>query len=174
MTRSVISRRRLLRSAASTWAIAFAGVGLGALGTTSCSNDSDQNDSDQSDSDQGGSGGSTGSTVVPETDLPTIPDEDFEQHTDQAVVEISVVDNSFEPRWVVVSAGTEVRWTNNGRNDHNIIAEPEGAFAGVDHGQFSAGSTHAVTFEKPGEFPYFCSLHGTPRNGQNGVIRVVA
>ncbi|MEZ5252387.1 MAG: cupredoxin domain-containing protein [Microthrixaceae bacterium] len=169
MTRPVISRRRLLRSAASTWAIAFAGVGLGALGTTSCSNDSDQ-----SDSDQGGSGGSTGSTAVPETDLPTIPDEDFEQHTDQAVVEISVVDNSFEPRWVVVSAGTEVRWTNNGRNDHNIIAEPEGAFAGVDHGQFSAGSTHAVTFEKPGEFPYFCSLHGTPRNGQNGVIRVVA
>lgn len=157
MTLNNLSRRDALRSAATLAATAaVAAFGSG------CANDPEQ----VATADPGA--GDAATTTV------DIDESDFETHTGVATLDISVVDNSFEPRWVVISAGTKVLWTNNGRNHHNIIAEPKERFPGVEHEQFPAGSVHAVTFDDPGDYPYFCSLHGTPRNGQNGVIRVVA
>lgn len=129
------------------------------------------------DSSAGGTTPTTAEAASATTAPPAVVDvaaEDFEDRSGLDTVDISVVDNSFEPRWVIVSAGAKVRWTNNGRNHHNIVAEPQGAFAGIEQDQFPNGSVHAVTFDDAGDFPYFCSLHGTPRNGQNGVIRVLS
>ena len=53
---------------------------------------------------------------VAETEIPA----DAMDLTGQATVEISVTDNLFEPGDVIVSAGTEVIWTNDGLNDHNV------------------------------------------------------
>ena len=30
-----------------------------------------------------------------------------------------------------------------------------------------------VTFDEPGDFPYYCSIHGTKKNGQTAAIRVL-
>ena len=157
MTLNNMSRRDALRSAAAV--TASAAVALLAAG---CANESDPIATAE-----------PGDTDVVTTTV-DIPESDFEDHTGVSTLDISVVDNSFEPRRVTVSVGTKVLWTNNGRNHHNIVAEPKDRFPGIEHEQFPAGSVHAVTFAEAGDYPYFCSLHGTPRNGQNGVIRVVA
>ncbi|NLA34259.1 MAG: hypothetical protein GX868_01055 [Actinobacteria bacterium] len=159
VTRRQAMRRAALGMTAGIWALA-----------TGCSNDSA---ADRAASPGEPESATTDSPVTSSPVTVDVASEDFEDRSGVDTVDISVVDNSFEPRWVIVSAGSTVRWTNNGRNHHNIVAEPEGTFVGIDHEQFPNGSVHTVTFGEPGDFAYFCSLHGTPRNGQNGVIRVV-
>ncbi|NDH23442.1 MAG: hypothetical protein EBY49_05730, partial [Actinobacteria bacterium] len=43
-------------------------------------------------------------------------------------VALDIQDNAFTQRVVVVSAGTEITWTNQGRNEHNVRPAVEGAF----------------------------------------------
>lgn len=89
----------------------------------------------------------------------------------EAQAPIAVVDNEFEPIYATVKAGAKVIWTNNGRNKHNIVPSVKGAFDGTKN--LPPGQAFSVTFDKPGDYPYYCSIHGSPRSGQNGVIRVV-
>lgn len=91
-----------------------------------------------------------------------------------ASVDVSAIDNDFQPRYLEVTAGTKVTFNNKGRNPHNVVPVPEDAFTGVSQGDFQPGSFHIVTFAEPGDYLYFCSIHGTATNGQNGVVRVVA
>ena len=102
-----------------------------------------------------------------------IPVDEMADETDSATVTIVVVDNSFEPRYVEITAGTKVVWRNDGRNTHNIVPSPEDLFVGIDDDKFVPGASHIVIFPDAGDFPYFCSIHGTMKNGQNGAIRVV-
>ena len=43
-------------------------------------------------------------------------------------VALGIQDNAFTQRVVVVSAGTEITWTNQGRNEHNVRPAVVGAF----------------------------------------------
>ena len=43
----------------------------------------------------------------------------------------------------------------------------------IDQEDFDPGDEGAVTFDEVGDFPYYCSLHGTPTKGMIGGIRVV-
>jgi plastocyanin len=104
-----------------------------------------------------------------------IPASKFEQDTGQRNVAVHVVDNDFEAPYIVVTAGTKVEWTNDGRNPHNVTPANTGAFTAVPTDQFSPGQSYSVTFGEAGDYPYYCSIHGTKNlNGQSGVIRVVA
>ena len=38
---------------------------------------------------------------------------------------------------------------------------------------FQPDDTATITFDEPGVYPYYCSLHGTPSAGMDGRIRVV-
>ena len=102
------------------------------------------------------------------------PQDELVDETGKAVVEISAIDNSLEPRYVEITVGTRVVWKNEGRNPHDILPAVEGAFAGAAAAEMPPGSTHTVTFDTAGDFPYYCSTHGTMKNGMNGAIRVVA
>lgn len=86
--------------------------------------------------------------------------------------EVTAVDNSFSPEEAVVAAGTEVVWTNNGRNDHNIIPEDEDAEWRVEGTEFTPGDTASYRFVEPGTYRYYCSFHGTIDAGMPGVIVV--
>jgi plastocyanin len=88
-------------------------------------------------------------------------------------VTIDAVDNSFEPEYVAVSAGTKITFTNSGRNRHDVIAVDHG-FTDVEPANFTPDDSVTVTFSTPGDYPYYCSLHGTPTKGMIGGIRVVA
>ena len=83
------------------------------------------------------------------------------------------IDNSFRPEQITVAAGTEVVWTNSGRNDHNVVpVDPDQDF-GVDTDDFGPGDEYRFTFEGPGTYRYFCSLHGNATSGMTGVVEVV-
>ncbi|MFN8053323.1 MAG: plastocyanin/azurin family copper-binding protein [Acidimicrobiales bacterium] len=104
----------------------------------------------------------------------SIPAGELVDKTGQATVEINAIDNELNPRYVEISTGTRVIWRNGGRNKHDIVPGVDGAFKGVTQANFAPGGTYSVTFGTAGDFPYFCSVHGTMKHGMNAVIRVVA
>ena len=87
-------------------------------------------------------------------------------------VEILAIDNVFQPEDAAVAAGTTVRWTNNGRNDHNIIPEDEDAAWRVEAEDFVPGDEVEFTFDEPGTYRYFCSIHGTIDVGMIGTLTI--
>lgn len=98
----------------------------------------------------------------------------FVDMTGKDRVEIKIVDNEFQPRYVTITAGTTVVWTNEGRNLHNIKSVDEGVIAVSADTQLINGKSLDAAFANEGDAAYFCTLHGTPKNGQTGGIRVVA
>ncbi len=104
-----------------------------------------------------------------------IPASQFKAHTDESTVTVDAVDNDFQDAFITISPGTKVTWTNVGRNDHSVTPVKSGSFQGASTGQFTPGQSHSVIFTRPGDYPYFCSIHGTKNlEGQAGVVRVVA
>jgi plastocyanin len=86
-------------------------------------------------------------------------------------------DNRFVPENVRISPGQTVRWTNQGRNPHNIIKTGEAVEYtpdfGVEVADFAPqGGTYEFTFDEPGEYLYYCSLHGTENQGMVGAVIV--
>jgi len=111
------------------------------------------------------------------SDHPTEIPEDAVDHTGIDRVTISVTDNGFEDRVIMVSAGTTVVWKNNGRNLHNIRPSVDtrqpGWFTEIPAEILDNGGAGSITFEMVGDFPYYCSFHGTPTRGQHGRLIVI-
>jgi plastocyanin len=110
-----------------------------------------------------------------EADSPSVDlsDQTFEALTEQADVEVDAVDNKFVPPYVEVSRGTTVTFTNDGRNPHNVLPSDGGAFAPIETEAFQPEASGSVRFDRVGDYPYYCSLHGTSTKGMVGAIRVV-
>lgn len=100
-----------------------------------------------------------------------IPDDALD-FTGQVDVEVTVQDNVFEQRVIVISPGTRVTWINEGLQPHNVKPAIDGAFVPIQTGELDPGLRQARTFTDAGDYPYYCSLHGTPRQGQTGRIIV--
>lgn len=82
---------------------------------------------------------------------------------------VSMIDNSFSPASLTVTAGELVRWTNNGSLPHT--ATLNGVF---DSGTLASGGTFSYRFATPGTFRYYCRLHGTAAGlGMAGVVEVL-
>jgi len=90
------------------------------------------------------------------------------------VEEVLALDNNYILQTVTITAGTEVEWFNNGRNDHNVI--PEGDLEttswGVQLEDFRPGDRYSHVFTTPGTYVYYCTIHGTPTAGMFGTIIV--
>ena len=93
--------------------------------------------------------------------------------TTETAVKVQARDNVFVKPYIEVKAGTTVTFTNRGRNQHNVIAVPEGTFESIEADDLEPGTSQEVTFTAPGDYPYYCSLHGTTTKGMVGAIRVV-
>jgi plastocyanin len=98
----------------------------------------------------------------------------FVDDTGQKKVEVDAVDNNFSDQYVKIKAGTTVEFKNTGHNEHNVIPVVKGSFKKAETSQFEPGTSYTVVFAKPGDYPYYCTLHGTPMKGMTGAIRVVA
>jgi plastocyanin len=86
-------------------------------------------------------------------------------------VRVSAIDNFFLAETVIVRAGTEVLWTNDGRNDHDVVpVDSEGW--GIALSEFPPGANYRHRFVEPGTFRYYCSIHGTAERGMIGTIEV--
>ncbi len=89
-------------------------------------------------------------------------------------VAVQALDNSFRPETIEVSAGTEVVFDNRGRNEHNVLPADESQDWGVQVEDFQPDDTYAYVFTTPGEYRYFCSIHGTADVGMIGTVIVSA
>ena len=88
-------------------------------------------------------------------------------------VTVNAEDNNFVPQQVTVTEGTEVTFTNDGRNQHNVIAVGDTPFS-VETASFEPGESFKWKASKPGTYHYYCSIHGTATAGMTGTIQVVA
>lgn len=71
--------------------------------------------------------------------------------------DVSIVDFSFNPSSINVTAGDSVKWTNNGSFDHTSTSD-----SGVwNSGTIPSGSSFTRQFSTPGSFPYHCAIHTT-------------
>lgn len=110
-------------------------------------------------------------TTAPPADGPDLSAVTFTDETGQASVQVDALDNVYKPEFLEISAGTEVTFRNDGRNDHNVIPTA-GNFTAIQADQFEPGTEQTITFDTPGDYPYYCSLHGTKTKGMIGAIRV--
>lgn len=111
----------------------------------------------------------TSAKSEPATTTTTIADSKFVVITEKPAIE--VVDNEFQPVYAKVKVGTTITFTNTGRNAHNVTPSVKGAF--TKSSDLTTGQTFTLTLDKVGDVPYYCTIHGSPTAGQNGVIRVV-
>jgi plastocyanin len=84
---------------------------------------------------------------------------------------VNALDNSFMPENIQVTAGTEVVWTNKGRNEHNAL-HVDGDDWGVEVDDFQPGDVYSHTFDEPGVYRYYCSIHGSTDAGMIGTVVV--
>lgn len=89
------------------------------------------------------------------------------------IVQVRSLDNTYRPDELEVVAGTEVLWTNNGRNDHDVVPVDDDADWGVDIEDFTPGEEYAHVFGTPGVYDYYCSIHGTKDAGMIGSVVVL-
>ncbi|CAH2602554.1 Amicyanin [Rhodovastum atsumiense] len=68
------------------------------------------------------------------------------------------IDNfTFSPASVTVAAGTRVTWTNRDDIPHTVTGSDEPRV--MKSPPLDTGDTFAMTFDHPGTYRYFCSLH---------------
>ena len=70
-------------------------------------------------------------------------------------VEVKIDNFSFGPGTLTVPVGTTVTWTNRDDIPHTVVST-EGAFKSK---VMDTDEKFSFTFTKPGNFPYFCSIH---------------
>ncbi len=109
-------------------------------------------------------------TTVAEPDAP--PPETYPANGE--TVQVRSLDNSFRPEDLEIQAGTEVLWTNNGRNEHNVLPVDDAQTWGVPTEEFLPGDEYRLVFDTPGVFAYYCSIHGTKEAGMIGTVIVSA
>ena len=108
-------------------------------------------------------------------------------------VRVIAIDNLFRPEVIEVNVGDDVVWENRGMNEHDIVSvvgpaavagasgglqwsrtTADGVEWGVSADGFQPGATFRVRFAEPGEYRYYCSVHGNERVGMPGIVRVSA
>jgi len=140
----------------------LAGAALAACGGDDSGDDAGEGELSASD----GAAADGSDAEAPDTES---PDDAVVITTDPAPV--SALDNSFMPENIQVKAGTDVVWTNKGRNEHNAL-HVDGGDWGVEVDDFQPGDIYSHTFDEPGVYRYYCSIHGSTDAGMIGTVVV--
>jgi plastocyanin len=86
--------------------------------------------------------------------------------------QVTLTNNQFDPAEVTIDAGGTVLFVwPTGAIDHNIVPVAPAtipSLATVQDGPF----THEEIFNTPGDYDYFCSVHGTATTGMRGRVVV--
>ncbi len=90
-------------------------------------------------------------------------------------VKVTVTDNEYTPTEINVTAGQSVTFTNIGANAHDIVpSDPDANVGfGVSIERFTDGNPYTYEFDRPGEYQFYCSIHGTKKgSGMAGIVIV--
>lgn len=68
---------------------------------------------------------------------------------------IEIKDFSFQPKLVTVPVGTKVVWVNKDEEPHTVVSTDKTFLSRA----LDTDDTFAFTFDKPGTYEYFCSVH---------------
>jgi plastocyanin len=71
-------------------------------------------------------------------------------------------DKAYQPNPITVKVGGEITWTNNDSQIHTATSGAPGSTDSgsvFDSGILSPGGSYSFTFDQPGDFPYYCTLH---------------
>jgi len=71
------------------------------------------------------------------------------------VVPVTIDNFVFKPGRVTVKAGTTVTWTNRDDIPHTVVSDDKIFKSKV----LDTDEKFSYTFDKPGSYPYFCSVH---------------
>lgn len=74
---------------------------------------------------------------------------------DQAEVAIDISDFDYQPREATLKTGTKVTWTNQDGAPHTATDTGRE----WDTGILRKGESATLTFDSPGTYEYFCTLH---------------
>lgn len=97
----------------------------------------------------------------------------------QESADVTVVDNAYQAAEVTIDAGGTVNWASTASLPHSITADDSSFDSNPDCGSGGAcmqnGDTFAQAFSEPGEYAYYCRIHGAPGGvGMSGVVVVTA
>ena len=70
---------------------------------------------------------------------------------------VSIVNMSFSPATLTVTAGTTVTWTNNDNMTHTVTSDA----TGFDSGDLTVGSKFSKVFSVACTYSYHCTIHPT-------------
>ena len=73
----------------------------------------------------------------------------------QMATEVKIDNFSFSPANLEIKAGTTVTWTNADDIPHTVVSTDKVFKSKV----LDTDQKFSFTFDKPGTYPYFCSLH---------------
>jgi plastocyanin len=73
----------------------------------------------------------------------------------EMAVEAKIDNFSFSPAVLEIKAGTTVTWTNADDIPHTVVSNDQVFKSKV----LDTDQKFSFTFDKPGTYPYFCSLH---------------
>lgn len=76
-------------------------------------------------------------------------------------VEVRIDNFAFVDGTIEVEVGTTVTWVNGDATRHTVTSGADDAADGRFDGDIPAGGSFSVTFDEPGEYPYFCDIHPT-------------
>jgi len=63
---------------------------------------------------------------------------------------------AFVPDTVIVPVGATVSWLNEDPTEHTVVSTPSGP---LNSGSIDPGGQYSFTFNTPGTFEYFCTIH---------------
>lgn len=102
-------------------------------------------------------------------------DNDDDATVDGGGAEVVMELVAFKPEQLEVDAGTAVTWRNRDIGAHTVTSgtveqggagvtrKPDGTF---DSSELAKGETFSHTFDEPGTYRYFCSLHPATMRGE--------
>ena len=77
------------------------------------------------------------------------------QEKPASTAEVKIDNFSFGPAAITVSVGTTVTWINRDDIPHTVVSTEKVFKSKV----LDTDEKFSYTFTKPGEYPYFCSIH---------------
>jgi plastocyanin len=94
-------------------------------------------------------------------DLPVVADLSSGDLTPALTASVSVNDNFYAPRDVVIARGGTVTWTWRGATAHTVSSDDGSTFSSPEQ----TTGTFVKTFASAGRFPYHCEVHGSSMSG---------
>ena len=70
---------------------------------------------------------------------------------------VSIDNFAFTPAMITVPVGTRVEWVNHDDVPHTVTSD--GGHGLLKSQALDTDDRYSVTFEKPGEYPYYCAVH---------------